>query len=226
MVPKISGAILFYRIFRYILPDSYPVLWLDVEGVARLDAEGVVPVVALGESSVNPQAVDGVYIHHREVTHYLLGGCTGPKIGIGQEETLLRSEPVVFRELAVILLPHLEGVVGDIQTTVIGDVLAKRKAALADADNVVVGILLIGRDVHREQKVVVFLGTTAEKFLTCADGVKLSDVGLDRAAPSAFSLVESIISTQAAVGSSRSNDRSHTWRSRLLDARWCPYRRN
>lgn len=145
------------NIQRGILPDAAPVLWFDVEGVGRLDAEGVV---------------------------------------------------------------------GDIQTTVIGDVLAKRKAALADADNVVVGIPLIGRDVHREQKVVVFLGTTAEKFLTCADGVKLSDVGLDRAAPSAFSLVESIISTQAAVGSSRSNDRSHTWRSRLLDARWCPYRRN
>lgn len=145
------------NIQRGILPDADPVLWFDVEGVGRLDAEGVV---------------------------------------------------------------------GDIQTTVIGDVLAKRKAALADADNVVVGILLIGRDVHREQKVVVFLGTTAEKFLTCADGVKLSDVGLDRAAPSAFSLVESIISTQAAGGSSRPNDRSRIWRSRLQDAQWCPCRRN
>lgn len=70
------------NIQRGILPDADPVLWFDVEGVGRLDAEGVV---------------------------------------------------------------------GDIQTTVIGDVLAKRKAALADADNVVVGILLIGRDVHREQ---------------------------------------------------------------------------
>lgn len=99
------------NIQRGILPDADPVLWFDVEGVGRLDAEGVV---------------------------------------------------------------------GDIQTTVIGDVLAKRKAALADADNLVVGILLIGRDVHREQKVVVFLCATAEKFLTCVDGVKLSDVSLDR----------------------------------------------
>lgn len=108
------------NIQRGILPDADPVLWFDVEGVGRLDAEGVV---------------------------------------------------------------------GDIQTTVIGDVLAKRKAALADADNVVVGILLIGRDVHREQKVVVFLGTTAEKFLTCVDGVKLSDVGLDRGSESLNILV-------------------------------------
>lgn len=46
------------NIQRGILPDADPVLWFDVEGVGRLDAEGVVPVVALGEGSVDPQAVD------------------------------------------------------------------------------------------------------------------------------------------------------------------------
>lgn len=145
------------NIQRGILPDADPVLWFDVEGVGRLDAEGVV---------------------------------------------------------------------GDIQTTVIGDVLAKRKAALADADNLVVGILLIGRDVHREQKVVVFLSTTAEKFLTCADGVKLSDVGLDRG--STFRIQSCGVHHQysSGWGSSRPNDRSRIWRSRLQDAQWCPCRRN
>lgn len=97
-----------------------------------------------------------------------------------QRGILPDADPVLRFDVEGVGRLDAEGVVGDIQTTVIGDVLAKRKAALADADNVVVGILLIGRDVHREQKVVVFLGTTAEKFLTCVDSVKLSDVGLDR----------------------------------------------
>lgn len=40
------------------LPDPYPVFGGYVEFVAGLDVEGIVPVVALGEGSVDAQTVD------------------------------------------------------------------------------------------------------------------------------------------------------------------------
>ena len=94
----------------------------------------IVPCADMGQCSVHTPTPERVGVGLRAVEYLFGADVACPYIGIGEEETLLGCETVFLshRGVTILLRGILEGVEGDLQASVVGDVLAEREGAVGE----------------------------------------------------------------------------------------------
>ena len=111
------------------LPDDGAVGGVEPHLVAGLDAEGVKEGVDVPQRGVHTVAADGVGVTLGLLEDGFLSHVVGPDAAIAQVEALRGRETVNLLVLAE-LLRGAESIVGDAQTTLVGDVLTQGQVAI------------------------------------------------------------------------------------------------
>ena len=111
------------------LPDDGAVGGVEPHLVAGLDAEGVKEGVDVPQRGVHTVAADGVGVTLGLLEDGFLSHVVGPDAAIAQVEALRGRETVNLLVLAA-LLRGAESIVGDAQTTLVGDVLTQGQVAI------------------------------------------------------------------------------------------------
>lgn len=111
------------------LPETETLLLGEVHLVTGFHVECVIPGIDVGEGTIDTPLTQSVRITLHTVADLLLRDVLSPYACIGDEETLLGSEAVERLQLLG-LLHILQGIEGNLQTSVVGEVLTEGEAAV------------------------------------------------------------------------------------------------
>ena len=106
------------------LPDLCSLFLGNEELVALLDAKGIIPSINMRQGSIHTSLRRRVNINGNQILHILRTEITSPYARPAQEETLVGSEAL---DLACrfLLQDILQSTVGNVQTTIVANVLAQ-----------------------------------------------------------------------------------------------------
>src|SRR5690348_9411114 len=112
------------------LPDVDPLIGRQVQLVARLDVEGLVPGVDVPNDAVDPILARAVLVRDDLLPLGILAVLLLPRLGVSDEEALIAGEPLDHRRLAVLRRILLVRGISRFDARQVADILAQRQLSV------------------------------------------------------------------------------------------------